>query len=382
MFKRSMRILLLVSLLSLATFGAAYAQGDVPGGQVRRVGVISTVDLPGKTFTLRTLIGGDVHVHVTGATEFRSPGGGITSFDDLEVGMRAQVVGEDRGDGTIQATQISVARADDLPSTMRVTGKIEAVDTDSFDLLTRDDRSLTFHVVDRTSFRGRNGTIQSIDDLQPGMEALVVAVEQDGQWNALLVAAGNLDDLKEQTFRARGEITNVVPGQDTFSLETREGESFLFHVGDRTRFRSPDGTVTTIHELKKGMVALVVAVETEEDGNLALLVAAGFPPERPERPVIDVRAAGRISQLGGNSVTIEDREGEQQTFLVDGDTVFRSRDGSVESYEDLELGMIAIIRGSTLDDGSVLARWIGAAQPPSRPAAGGSDNLRPAQIAE
>jgi hypothetical protein len=382
MFKRGMRILLLVSLLSLATFRAAYAQGDDPGGQFRRVGVISSIDLPGKTFTLRTLIGGDVHVHVTGATEFRSPGGEILRFDDLEEGMRAQVVGDERGDGTIQATRISVARAEDLPPTMRLTGKIDSVALESFVLLARDGRNLTFHVIDRTTFRSRDGSIQSLGDLQPRMDALVVGVEQDGQWNALLVAAGNLDNLKERAFRAQGEITAVVPGQNTFTLETPEGESISFLVGERTRFRSPDGTVTSIHELKKGMVALVAAVESEENGNLALLVAAGYPPERPEKPVIDVRAAGRISQLGSNSVTIEDRDGGTKTFLVDGNTVFRSRDGSVGSYDDLEPGMIALIRGSKLDNGSLLARWIGAAQPTSRPAVSGSEDLRPAQIVE
>jgi hypothetical protein len=384
MVKRSIRILLFISMLSLATAGAAYAQEDVPRDEVRRVGVIQTVDLPGKTFTLRTLTGGDVHVHVTGSTEFRSPEGAISGFDDLEQGMRAQVVGKERGAGTIQATLIVVARAEDLPPTVRVRGEISSVNpaSGSFVLQAGDGRSITFKIIERTAFRSRDGSIQSLEDLEPGMKAMVVGVEQEGSWNALLVAAGYLDDLKERAFRVNGEITGVVPGQETFTLETRAGDVYTFQVSERTRFRSPDGTVTSIHDLKKGMYALVAALETEDQGNLALLVAAGYPTDRPARPAIDVHAAGAIRGLDGGAVMIETRDGRSVTFLVDGNTVFRSRDGSITSYDDLGIGMFCLVRATTLGDGSLLARWIGAGRPPAPPNAERSEPVRPTQTAE
>jgi hypothetical protein len=380
MFKRSVRIFLLVSLFSFTIVGAAFAQDDAPGTEIRRAGVITTVDLPGNTFTLRMVRGGDVHVHVTGSTEFRSPDGGIAGFDDLEPGMRALVTGEPRGDGTIQASQVAAARAEDLPATVRVVGEISWVSAPegTFGVQTREGRSLTFLATDQTQFRGRNGQIESIEDIVPGMLAMVLGHEEDGKWNAMLVAAGYVEDIRERAFRVSGEITGVIPGQDTFSLATRDGETYTFKVGDRTRFRSPDGTVTSIHDLKKGMVALVGAIETDEQGNLALLVAAGYPAERPERPSIDVRAAGIIRGLSGGALTIETRSGQSVTFQVDKNTVFRSRDGSISAYADLETGMIALVGASKLDDGGLLARWVGAGKPPARPAVG--DPRRPPSV--
>ncbi|MEJ2011976.1 MAG: DUF5666 domain-containing protein [Anaerolineales bacterium] len=369
MFKRSFRIVLLVSLLSFTLVGIAYAQDDALGAEIRRAGVITTVDLPGDTFTLRMVRGGDVHVHVTGSTEFRSPDGELSGFEDLEPGMRAMVIGEQRGDGTIQASQVTAVRAEDLPPSGRVFGQISGVSAfeGTFSLQTRDGRSLTFHVTDRTQFRDRDGAVQSIGDLETGMQAMVLGYEKDGEWDALLVVAGFIDDdIKERIFRVKGEITGSVPGQDTFSLVTHEGETYTFQVSDRTRFRSPDGTVTSIHDLKKGMTALVGAIETEEHGNLALLVAAGQPAERPERPSIDIRAGGIVRSLGGDTLTIETRNGESITFLVDENTVYRSRDGSISGYADLETGLIALVGGSKLGDGDLLARWVGAGKPPAR----------------
>jgi len=363
MVKRSIRILLLVGVLTVTTAGAAFAQGNGPDVEVRRAGVILSLDFPGKKFTLRTLAGGDLHVLVTGATTFRSPQGEISGFDNLEQGMRAVVRGELRGDGTLQAAQISAALVEDLPQTVRVTGEIRSVDASSFVLAAGDGRSLSFEVVERTAFRSRDGSIQSLADLEPGMQALVVGVQRDGAWTALIVAAGNVADLKERAFKAAGEISSVVPGQSSFTLDS-DGTAITFQVSDRTRFRSRDGSVASIHDLKQGMQAHVVALETEQESNLALLVAAGYPVEHPERARIDVRAAGRITGLGDSRVTIETRHGESKTFVVDADTVFRSRQGSVSSFSDLEPGMIALVRGTRLEDGMLLARWIGAGEPP------------------
>ena len=80
------------------------------------------------------------------------------------------------------------------------------------------------------------------------------------------------------------------------------------------------------------------------------------------------RAAGKISAVGSSSLTIENRAGESKTFVVDGNTIIRSRSGSISSFDDLEVGMMAVVRGSTLDDGRQLARWLGVGQPPTAPA--------------
>ena len=156
--------------------------------------------------------------------------------------------------------------------------------------------------------------------------------------------------------KVTGEITNVIPGQQTFMLTTREGREYTFLVSDRTRFRSRDGSIEDIHDLKQGMLAIVVAVEQQDGSLLALVVGAGYPPEQPDT----VQAAGRIVDLGNRSFTLLTRNGERMTFTVDGSTVYRSRDGSIQSFDDLRVGMVAATRAKVLGNGQLKSIWVAA----------------------
>jgi hypothetical protein len=367
MFRKSLQVVLLVSLVVFSTATVAQAEEGRPGVDVRVAGVITQLDLPGNTFTLRTAAGGDIHIHVTGATEFRSPDGSIAGIDDLEAGMRALVHGSERAEGTIQATVVTVATGGKLPETARILGVISGISlaVSSFGLETKDGRAFEFTVIDRTRFRSRDGSVSSLADLEAGLGALVVAAETDQKgWVALLVAVGSLDEIREHGFRVSGEITKVNPGQGTFSLTSSEGQEYAFDIVERTQFRSPDGTVTSIHDLKSGMRALVAGVKTDKGATIALMVAAGTPGDRPDRPQLDARAAGKIVSLGNRTITLETQSGERQTFTVDESTQYRSRQGEVGGFGDLQVGMLALIVGTQQEDGGQLARVVAAGHPP------------------
>ncbi|TDI87022.1 MAG: hypothetical protein E2O74_00470, partial [Chloroflexi bacterium] len=98
---------------------------------------------------------------------------------------------------------------------------------------------------------------------------------------AAVYAQEESPERPEHGIRAAGEITGIVPGQGTFTLTSRQGEDFKFQTNDRTKFRSPNGSVEDIHDLKKGMKALVVATEQDDGTLLALMVAAGQPDDLP-----------------------------------------------------------------------------------------------------
>ncbi len=383
MLKKMLQVMLLVSLVVFSTATVAQAEEEHPDVDVRVVGVITHLDLPGNTFTLRTAAGGDVHIHVTGATQFRSPDGSVAGFEDLETGLRALVHGSERAPGTIQARVVAVATGDQLPETTRILGVITGINLadSSFGLETKDGRAFRFSVIDRTRFRSRDGSVSSLADLEAGMGALVAAAEteQDG-WVALLVAVGSLEEIREHGFRVSGEITKVNPGQGTFSLTSSEGEAYTFEVVERTQFRSPDGTVTSIHDLKSGMRALVAGVKTDEGATIALMVAAGTPGERPDRPKLDARAAGRIVSLGNRTITLETQSGDRQTFSVDESTQYRSRQGEVGGFGDLQVGMLALIVGTQQEDGSQLARVVAAGHPPQDRPEPGSRPEGPGQV--
>lgn len=367
MFTKWMMIILVTAALTLGLVGVAYAEGDAPDNQTRIAGVILNMDFPGDTFAVRTLSGTDVHVHVTGNTEYRSRNDSVQGFEDLVVDMRTIVVGQERGDGTINASAVFVATPEELPNVIRLKGEVVSVGGDNFTLLTEDGQSLMISVIERTRFRSRNGEVTKLSDLEPGMVALVTAVDtEDNGIVALVVAAGNPGgDIRDRIFRTTGEITGVVPGQETFTVQSNEGESITFVTGERTKFRSRDGSVTGIHDLKQGMFTMVGAIKMEDGTNQALVVLAGNPEDRPERPTV-VSVSGKIVSLGGNSLTIETRSGEKKSFSVDGSTKYKSRDGSVKGFADLEVGMIAIVVGRDLGNGELLAVGAGKA-PAERP---------------
>jgi hypothetical protein len=353
MFTKWTRIILVAAALTLGVVGVAYAEGDAPDKKTRVAGVILNVDFPGNTFAVRTFSGTDVHVHVTGNTEYRSRNGSVQGFEDLVVDMRTIVV-------------VFVATPEELPDIMRLQGEVRGVGDGCFTLLTEDGRSLIINVIDRTRFRSRNGEVTTLSDLEPGMVAIVAAVDtEDNGIVALFVAAGTpTGDIRDRIFRTTGEITGVVPGQETFSVLSNEGESITFVTGERTNFRSRDGSVTGIHDLKRGMLAMVGAIKMEDGTNQAMVVLAGNPEDRPERPNV-VSASGKIVSLGGNSLTIETRSGEQKSFSVDGSTKYKSRDGSVSGFGDLEVGMLAIVVGRDLGNGELLAVGVGAGKVPA-----------------
>lgn len=377
MFTKWMRIILVTAALTLGFVGVAYAEGDAPDNQLRIAGVILNVDFPGNTFAVRTLSGTDVHVHVTGNTEYRSRDGSVQGFEDFVVDMRIIVVGQERGDGTINASVVFAATPEEVPELMRLKGEVGGVGDRYFTLLTEDGRSLTINVIDRTRFRSRNGEVTKLSDLEPGMVALVTAADtEDNGIVALVVAAGTPGgDIRDRVFRTSGEITSVVPGQETFTVQSKEGDSITFVTGERTKFRSRDGSVTGIHDLKRGMFAMVGAIKMEDGTNQALVVLAGSPEDRPERPKV-VNAAGKIVSLGSNSLTVETRFGDQKTFSVDGSTKYKSRDGSVNGFGDLEVGMISIVVGRDLGNGELLAVIVGAGHIPAERAEQ-MDGVRP-----
>jgi hypothetical protein len=163
---------------------------------------------------------------------------------------------------------------------------------------------------------------------------------------------------RPERFRYAGEITGVVPGQGTFTLLTRAGEELEFQTSDRTHYRSPDGSVQDIHDLKKGMKALVAGIK-QEDGLLALLVAAGNPEDRPDRPPVDLRAAGRVESVGDRSFTLRTRAGESLTFTVTEETHFKG----IGSFDELEVGMFAAV-GAVKRNDQLVAVWVAAREAP------------------
>jgi preprotein translocase subunit YajC len=148
----------------------------------------------------------------------------------------------------------------------------------------------------------------------------------------------------------RGEITAI--SDEEFTLETEEGEEYTFMVDDQTRYF---GDLESFDDLEVGLSVAVAAMRNGEDTALAKAVGAG--------DIVDAtRAHGEITDIGADSLTIETRDGDSLTFVVDGDTQFVSRDGSVTSLEDLEVGDHAMVAYEE-DGADLIALVIGSGGP-------------------
>ena len=264
---------------------------------------------------------------------------------------------------SLALTGAAGAQEDTPPNALFARGEITAVDPagSTFSVQTLRGEDLTFQVTEETHFASPNGEVDELEDLHAGLLAAVAAEKQsDGSLLARRVGVAR----KEDRLRVAGEITGVVPGRGTFTLESREGEAYTFQTNDRTRFVSRDGSVKDIHDLKKGMHAVVGAVKVEGEW-LALHVAVGNPEDRP-RP--DVRLMGRIVGLGDSSLTVEKRNGETVVVAVTEATKIKSRGGAIDSFDDLKLGMPVAIAAQEAN-GNLTALWIAVGRPPAdRPA--------------
>ncbi|MFQ5941951.1 MAG: DUF5666 domain-containing protein [Anaerolineales bacterium] len=357
-----------VLLVALLVPGVVLAQEEAledPEGRVRAVGEISAV-VPGQgTFTLMTRRGEELEFQTAENTKFRSPNGSIEDIHDLKVGMKALVVAAEQTDGSLLALMVAAGNPEDLPDHLRVAGQIRAVDpsTQTFALETREGETIPFQTGERTKYRGEG--IEGFESLKPGMHAKVAALPQeDGAPLAILVAVGEPKERPDVT-RLAGEITGVVPGQGTFTLVNRGGEEFPLSTSERTKYHSRDGSIQDIHDLKKGMMAMVGAVRQDSGQLLALVVAVGNPKDRPE---LDVKVGGEVVALGTGSFTIQTRDGKRLSFGVNENTHYKG----ISGFGELKLGMMAAVGANETDDG-LLAIFIGARNPEDRPARGPQD---------
>ncbi|MGD8455159.1 MAG: DUF5666 domain-containing protein [Anaerolineales bacterium] len=232
---------------------------------------------------------------------------------------------------------------------------------DSFFTMTVRRPEATILVTDDTVFKNRDGSTASLGDLEVDRWVLVTARKnEDGDFTArrVILMPEGFDPADLNLVRMSGEVDKINNGQNTFTITKLDGESVTLNVDGNTRWL---GALSELKDLEKGMKVGVVAKGQEDGSLLAKIVAARDEDSQGGR------AIGQVSVVGTSDLTVETRR-SVYTFLVDEDTQFISRDGSVDSLEDLEAGMKVVVVFVIQDDDSLLAKRIGAAavtEPPS-----------------
>jgi hypothetical protein len=347
-------IALLVAILAgLWVSTEAFAQEGGFLARFRRarpvVGQVTAIS--GDRFTIEKRDGKELTFTVDDNTRFTDKDKARLSFDDLEIGLWVSVAAP-RGNQDEPAARLVVLLPENLdPSQMTgFRGSIIEVDAsgNQFTLQTQQGEKVSFDVDSTTVYKGE---ATAFSGLQEGLFAGVAAKElENGCFLAQVVRTGF------PVNRLIGEILTVDQKANTFTLRTMHSkEEMEFKVDENTQFRSKAQSLESLEDLELGMVAVVVAKDRNEALPLAIIVGAA---DKENLPKFDLRVGGRIVSLEKNSFTIKDRNGQEHTFQVTGDTLFRSRGGRISGLDDLKEGMPVIVGANELENGDYQAELI------------------------
>jgi hypothetical protein len=251
-------------LLALAAGAWAYADAAAQErplqGRLRKpprtLGQVTAV--AADQFTLQTRAGQERAFRFDESTRFVDPQKQELSLEDLQNGgWVAVVVVRNSGEPPLARLVVILPEDFDPANWAAVRGRVTGVDVpgSAFTLEDKDGKSTTVKVDTDTKYLGQAA---GLADLQVGMLAQTRAEKQaNGDLLAKSVRAGVPSDQ-----RFLGKVT-AIDGQ-TFTIQTRRGESVTFQVTEETRFRSRKGVVDSLDDLQVGMP---VGVGAEDLGN-------------------------------------------------------------------------------------------------------------------
>lgn len=346
MFKKFVLSLMAALLITVSISSAVFAAEQDPPGIVKTRGEVIDVNLAAGKFQLEKPDGEIMTFFVDENTRFR---GRVENLDDLQVGWKVGVAAhEGKGDGEGGKLLAVLVIAVDPSELIKVRGEITRVDpgTGTYKLQKPDGTQMAFIVDGNTRYSGQ---INSLEDLQVGWKAAVVAKKtDDGSILTLALVAGDAPEL----VKAKGVVTAVDPGAGQFEIKKSDGTTVRYFVNEKTRYQ---GQLSSLDEMQVGWRA-AVAAKADEDGKLwAVLVIAGTRPEI-------IRAQGTVSAVAvdAGKFRLTKPDGTVLTIFVDENTKFR---GQVESLSDLKNGWRAGVVAVEQSDGKLLARLVMAGKP-------------------
>jgi hypothetical protein len=232
--------------------------GHGPGlGHGLGFGRITVSSVDGSSVSLVTDDGWTRTVTVTDETTI-TRGGHEVDLDELEEGDTVRLGQRRRDEDTYTVTVIEIV----VP---RVAGTVTAIDDDSITITGRDGTSREIATTAETTYDvGPDGG--SRDDVVVG--ARIVAAGESGDDESFTASS-----VTVVLPHVAGEVTEV--GDDSLTLERRDGTTVTVNVTDETTFLVPGVDDADLADIEAGMA---VIVEGHQNGDAidAVSVAAGF----------------------------------------------------------------------------------------------------------
>lgn len=173
-----------------------------------------------------------------------------------------------------------------------------------------------------------------------------------------------LPDSREHPSLLIGQIVRL--GASDFDLQSPNGEVHTIQVTDETAFRarSGEGTIDTqasFEDLElEDWVGVLNPPDTGE--GLAARLVVILPEDFDPANLKGVRAIGEVTQVNNGQGTFEilSRGGDSLSLSVDENTRY---DGLLAGFDDLEKGMNVAVLARAQEDGTLLAKLVGARDP-------------------
>lgn len=362
--KKNFPILILAILLTIMVSGVAIAAeggAEIPkyasirGGRLN-FGEIS--ELGTDDFTITTRGGGSFIYLVDEYTHYRMKDIDDPSFGSLEIGQFV-IVAAHRVDGDLCARMVGITPEGFNPAPwfgVQARGEVQEIDLDdgTVTLLTSTGRLIEYKVVGRTRFIGQ---VIGLDELEEGWVIGVLGGKaEDGTNIATIIVA----DENPRRVRYVGLVTSLDGKTSTVSILTRKGDK-IFSIDNETKFHGRDGEIEGLDDLQLDMVVIIQSLIQKDGTNIVKHLAA---VEKEDLPNFEVKKGGKVISVDSDTFTIETSDGKEVKFSIDNDTKFRSRGIAIKSLEDLKIGLIALVGGEELADGTFLARLVIAIQKP------------------
>jgi len=209
-------------------------------------------------------------------------------------------------------------------------GQVTAIQDNAFTMKLRDGKEVTVNVTDQTKFRKAGSGEASFSDLQVGNWVMVAGRHDNGENEARLVVILPDDFDPNAIHHTAGKIESVDADAHTFTITTRQGDELTVQITDQTRFRGISGE----SDLKPDMMVVVVYRQKGDETPTAMLVAV--PTQKGARG-----AAGEVTAVGDNSITIKPRRGGEITVTLAENACIRSPQGDPLSLSDVHVGDFA-----------------------------------------
>jgi hypothetical protein len=228
--------------------------------------------------------------------------------------------------------------------TQRGLGQITAIGEDQFTVQRKNGEAKVISVDENTRYFDADRSEASFADLKTGqwVAGRVISADEGLLARLVILLPEGLDPSRVNQ-RARGEVTAV--GAASFTLHTPRGEDLNFAVDGQTTYM---GEIHSLADVQTGMKALVGAQKLDDGSLVAVVVGV-----RADL----IRHAGTVTEVdpAASTFSLQTVQGETLTFRVDDNTQFLGPDGSAQSLDDMQPGMLAAVAATQGDDGSYLA---------------------------